>query len=130
MSLLRDRRLFRDRAAGYRYNKNSTGTRNEIRNLNKYLRHKFFIRTGSYKTSVGDPDPQDPYYMFLCLLDPDPDPIVRGTDSGSFYHQANIERKALIPTVLRLTTFYLRNDVNVHSKSNKQKNNNFFLLAS
>ncbi len=53
--LFRDRRLFRDRPAGYRYNKNSTG--NEIRHLNKYLRHKFFIRTGSSKTSVGDPDP-------------------------------------------------------------------------
>jgi hypothetical protein len=29
--------------------------------------------------SVADPDPQDPS-MFLGLLDPDPDTLVRGTD--------------------------------------------------
>jgi hypothetical protein len=78
--------FFRHRAAGYRYNKNSTGTGNEIRNLNKYLRHKSFIRTGSSKTSVADPDPSDPYHMFVGLLDPDP--LVRGTyGSGSFDHK-------------------------------------------
>jgi hypothetical protein len=59
--------------------------------------------------------------MFLGLADPDP--IVKGTDPDPFYHQAKIERKTLIPTVLLL--FYdfltLKNDANVPSKSNKQK---------
>jgi hypothetical protein len=38
--------------------------------------------------------------MFLDLLDPDPDPLVRGMD-----HQAKIVRKTLIPDVL--TDFFL-----------------------
>jgi hypothetical protein len=38
-------------------------------------------------------------HMFLGLLDPDPDPLVRGTDPDS-YHQAKIVRKTLIPIVL------------------------------
>ncbi len=39
--------------------------------------------------------------MFLGLPDPDPDPLVQGTyGSGSFYHQAKIVRKTLIPTAL------------------------------
>jgi hypothetical protein len=40
--------------------------------------------------------------MFLALLDPDPDPLVRGIDPGPdpFYHQANIVRNTLIPAVL------------------------------
>jgi hypothetical protein len=68
--------------------------------------------------------------MFLGLLDPDPDPLVRGMDpggSGSFYHQANILRKTLIPTVLGLLFDFLslKNYVNVPSKSNNWKN--FFL---
>ncbi len=55
-----------------------------------------------------------------------------GSGSGSFYHQARIVRKILIPTVL--WHFYdflsLKNDVNVDSKSNKPKNwENFFLVA-
>ncbi len=38
--------------------------------------------------------------MFLGLPDPDPDPLVQDTyGSGSFYHQAKIVRKTLIPTV-------------------------------
>jgi hypothetical protein len=53
-----------------------------------------------------------------------------GSRSGSFYHQANIIRKTLIPTVLWLLLDFLslKNDVNVPSKSNKQKNffNSFF----
>ncbi len=45
-------------------------------------------------------------HMFLGLLDPDPDPLVRGY--GSFYHQAKIVRKTLIPIFLLLfLTFYL-----------------------
>ncbi len=48
--------------------------------------------------------------------------------SGSFYHQAKILRKTLIPTVLWLLLDFLsmKNGVNVPSKSNKQKN--FFLI--
>ncbi len=72
--------------------------------------------------------------MFLDLLDPDPDPLVRyesGSNSGagSFYHQAKIVRKTLIPTVLRILYHFLslKNDVIVASKSNKEKN--FFLVA-
>ncbi len=46
--------------------------------------------------------------MFLGLLDPDPDPLVRGMDpdplvrdagSGSFYHLAKKVKKTLISTV-------------------------------
>ncbi len=64
----------------------------------------------------------------LGLLDPDPDPLVGGTDPGhgvrSTYNQAKIVRKTLIPTVLRLLYDFLslKNDVHVASKSNKQKN--------
>jgi hypothetical protein len=63
-------------------------------------------------------------HMFLGLPDPDPDPLFRGMDAGfgSFYHQAKIVRKSLIPTVLCLL---LKNDIIGPSKSNKQKN--FFL---
>ncbi len=44
--------------------------------------------------------------------------------SGSFYRQAKIVRKTLIPTVLRPLYDFLsvKNDVNVPSKSKKQKN--------
>jgi hypothetical protein len=44
--------------------------------------------------------------------------------SGSFYHYAKIVRKTLIPTFLRLLLDFLtlKNDVNVPSKSNNQKN--------
>jgi hypothetical protein len=63
---------------------------------------------------------------------PDPDPIVRGSGSGSFYHHARIVKKTLIPTVLRLLYDFssLKNDVNVLSKSNKQKNLKDFLKVS
>ncbi len=66
-------------------------------------------------TSGADPD------------DPGSDPLVRGTDPGSFYHQAKIVRQTLIPTVLWFLFVFLslKNNVNVPSKSNKQKN--FFL---
>ena len=49
-----------------------------------------------------------------------PDPLVR---SGSFYYQAKIVRKTLIPTVLWLIFDFLslKNYVNVPSKRNKQK---------
>jgi hypothetical protein len=42
--------------------------------------------------------------------------------SGSFYHHAKIVRKTLIPTFVTLLNFLsLKKDVNVSSKSNKQK---------
>ncbi len=46
-----------------------------------------------------------------------------GSRTGSFHHQAKV-RKTLIPTVLRILFDFLssKNDVNVPSKSNKQKN--------
>ncbi len=68
---------------------------------------------------VEDPDLT---YVF-GLLDLDPDPLVKryGSGSGSFYHQAKIVRKTLIPTIF-VTFLYdvLCDDVNVSSKSNKQ----------
>jgi hypothetical protein len=62
---------------------------------------------------------------FLGLLDPHPDPLIRGLDPDPVpYCQAKIVRKTLIPTVLLLVLDFLslKNDVNVPSKSNKQKN--------
>ncbi len=60
--------------------------------------------------------------MFLGLLDPVLDPLVRGTDQGLFYHQAKVVRKALIPTVLWLIFYFLslKNELNVPSKCNNQ----------
>jgi hypothetical protein len=68
--------------------------------------------------SVADPDPN-----------PVPDPHVFGPPgsgsisqrygSGSFYQPAKIVRKTLIPTIFDFLS--LTNDVNVPSKSNKQK---------
>jgi hypothetical protein len=84
-------------------------------------------------TSVADsnPDPSDPY-----VFGPPGSgsgSICQRHGSGSFYHQAKIVRKTLIPTVLLLLFDSLKNDVNVPSKGDKQKN--FvqiisFLLAS
>jgi hypothetical protein len=48
-------------------------------------------------SSIPDPEP-DPYGIFFGLLDPDPGGYLYG--SGSFYHQARIVRKTIIPTVL------------------------------
>ncbi len=65
-----------------------------------------------------------------------PDPHVFGPPgSGSFYHNAKLVRKTLIPTILWLflTFLSLENYVNVPSKSNKQKKivlKMIFLLAS
>jgi hypothetical protein len=65
--------------------------------------------TGSIlKISVADPDPDLP------------DPHVFGPPgSGFFYHHAKIVKKILIPTLFDFLS--LKNDVNVASKSNKQK---------
>jgi hypothetical protein len=49
------------------------------------------------KVATSVPDPSDPYV--LSLLDPDPDPLVRGTDPDSSISKAKIVKKALI-TVL------------------------------
>jgi hypothetical protein len=65
-----------------------------------------------------------PQVRFLTSLDSVADPDVFGPlGSGSFYHQAKLVRKTLIPTVLWLLYdfFSLKNYVNVPSKSNKQK---------
>ncbi len=77
--------------------------------------------------SVADPDPSDPY-----VFGPpgsESGSISQRHGSGSFYHQAKIVRKTLIPTVLLLLFdfLFLKNDVNVPSESNMKKN---FLLAS
>ncbi len=78
---------------------------------------------------VADPNP-----------DPDPPDVFKppgsgfgsisqsyGSGSGSFYHKAKLVRKTLISTVLGLLFDFLslKNDKNVPSKSNTQKN--FFL---
>ncbi len=59
--------------------------------------------------------------MFLGLLDPDPDPLVRSMDPD---HKAKIVRNTLVSAVLRLLFDFLslKNDVNVPLKSNKQEN--------
>jgi hypothetical protein len=62
--------------------------------------------------------------MFLGLLDPDQTygsgfGSCSGSESVSFYHHAKIVRKTLIPTLFDFLS--LKNDVNVASKSNKQK---------
>jgi hypothetical protein len=61
--------------------------------------------------------------MFLGLLDPDLDPLVRVMDPDPSIINRN-GKQTLIPTVSRLLFdfLYLKNDVNAHSKSNKQKN--------
>ncbi len=60
-----------------------------------------------------DQDPSDPY---VCGPP--------GSGSGSFYHQAKIVRKTLIPTALWLLFDFLslKNYVNVPSKRSEQKN--------
>jgi hypothetical protein len=75
-----------------------------------------FILHQTPSVSVPDPD-----------LNPDPDPYVfgpPGSGSGSFYQQAEIARKTLIPTglLLLLDSSSLKNDANVPSKSNNQRN--------
>jgi hypothetical protein len=70
-------------------------------------------------TSIADPDP----YVFEP---PESGSVSQrygyGSGSGPFYHQAKIERKTLNPTVCNFfKTYLLKNDVNVASKSSKQK---------
>ncbi len=40
-------------------------------------------------SNFADPDPSDPYPMFLGLLDPDPDPLVRCTDPDPYIIKQN-----------------------------------------
>ncbi len=76
----------------------------------------------SVLTRVADPDLLDPN----VFGPPGPRSVSKRYRyrSGAFYHQARIVRKPWIPTVLRLLYYFifLKNDVNVASKSNKQKN--------
>jgi hypothetical protein len=83
----------------------------------------FMMMVSCCQDLFGVPDP-----------DPNPDPpnphIFEPPGSGSFYQQAEMVIKTLIPTVLWLLLDFLslKNDVNVPSKSNKQKNFFFKLV--
>jgi hypothetical protein len=56
--------------------------------------------------------------MFLDLLDPDPDPVVRGTNPAP----DPVPSKTITPTVRDFSmTSFLKNDVIVASKSKKQE---------
>ncbi len=89
--------------------------------IKQFLDQLFFICS-----SVGDPDPSDPYVFGPTGSGPRSVSLRYGSGSGSesFSHQAEIVSKTLIPTVLWLLFDFLslRNDVNVPSKRNKQKN--------
>jgi hypothetical protein len=83
-----------------------------------------------FQKSHIEPDRRDPPSAVLSDP-PDTDLYVFGPPgSGSFYHQAKIVRKTLIPTVFCLFYDFLSfiKNVTVHSKSNKKINfGNFFL---
>jgi hypothetical protein len=98
-----------------------TGSGNNIWN-GLLLLNKHEVRvSGSVADPNPDPDPPDPH-----VFGPPGSGSTGqryGSGSGSFYHHAKIVRKTLIPTIF-LTLFdflSLKNDVNVDSKSNKQK---------
>ncbi len=65
--------------------------------------------------------------MFFGLLDLDPDPVVRGTDLAP---DPSIIKQNSKKNFVLFCDFYdfssLKNDVNVASKSNKQKTLNIF----
>ncbi len=103
----------------------------QIRNDDNCLPFKFlFVFLSS---SVADPDPNPSYQYVFGPPGSGSESISQrhgsGTGSGSesFYHHANIARKTLIPTFMLLLFDFLplKNDVNVPSKRNQQKN---FLL--
>jgi hypothetical protein len=91
------------------------------------------LSSGTLSNTLADPDPSDPYVF---------GPSWSGSGSisqryeswtGSFYHQAN--SKLNLDSYCFVTSFWLfilKNDVNVLSKRNKQKNFffNSYLLAS
>jgi hypothetical protein len=77
---------------------------------------------GGYQhASVADPDPNpdDPYVFRPPRSGSGSISQRYGSRSGSFYHQAKIVRKTLIPTALWLLFNFLslKNDVNVPSKN-------------
>jgi hypothetical protein len=76
---------------------------------------------GVVSSSVADPDPDppDPHVFGPPVSGSGSTSQRYGSGSGSFYHHAKIVRKALIPTIFYFLSF--KNDVNVASKSNKQK---------
>jgi hypothetical protein len=77
-------------------------------------------------SSVADPDPNPDPQVFRP---PGSGSISQRYGSGSFHHYAKIIRKPLISTVFLLFYFLsLKNDVNVPSKSNMQKNRISFLI--
>jgi hypothetical protein len=71
----------------------------------------FFYTNGQEKSTVAPPRSESVNQRY-------------GYGSGSFYHQAKIVRRTLIPTVLWLLYDFLtlKYDVNVPLKNNKQKN--------
>jgi hypothetical protein len=73
--------------------------------------------------SVPDLDPPDPHVFGPPGSGSTSQMYGSGSGSGSLYHHAKIVRKTLIPSILvTLVDFLsLKNDVNVPSKSNKQK---------
>jgi hypothetical protein len=61
-----------------------------------FPRNLYQIYIGKVFNNVVDPDPQDPY-VFMPPGSAS-GPISQRYGSGSFYHQAKIVRKTLIPT--------------------------------
>jgi hypothetical protein len=70
--------------------------------------------------------------MFLGILDPDPDQLVRGLDPDPVLSTSKNSKKNLDSYCFLTSFLSLKNDVNVPSKSNKQKTFQkiSFLLAS
>jgi hypothetical protein len=71
--------------------------------------------------SVADPEP-DPSVLYV-FGPPGSGSIITRSGAGFYFYQAKIVRKTLIPIawLLFYDFRYLKNDVNVASKSNRQK---------
>jgi hypothetical protein len=77
-----------------------------------------------HPTSVPDPNPDPPDPRVFWPPGSESTSHMYGSGSGSFYHHAKIIRKILNPRYYFVTLFdflSLKNNVNVPSKSNKQK---------
>jgi hypothetical protein len=116
--------VWSSRTALYACSMNYKGQRESVRNYINVVLVLPNLGPGWFCDNVTDPDPN--------VFGPPGSgsgSISQRHGSGSFYHQAKIGRKTLIPTVLLLLFDFLslKNDVNVHLKSNMKKN---FLLAS
>ncbi len=91
---------------------------------------------GRVASSVPDPDPDppDPHVFGPPGSGAGSTSLRYGSGSGSFYHHAKNSKKNLnsFYFVTLFDFLYLKNDVNVPSKSNEQKNcvKISFLLAS